>query len=346
MTRGSQRLPELEDVDVEHLADEVRDDRRDEELSAAAEHLRELRLRKYVDASAGRAVESWRTTHADRHPEADEREEARASPPVKVVDHVGQEEGDGEREDPDRDGAERRLQRLSTDDVPQEQTGDEDGGEVHVQLAAEPRRSFGRCGCGLGGVFVESSGHGAMAPACHGSGRAADILAPLVYLVRRMAGRADGAEPTGHPGRKAELEGIPEMPKEGDVIAGKFRVERVMAKGGMGVVFAALHLTLGQRVAVKMLLPDAMLVASSVERFQREAQAAANIPSDHVVRIMDVGTTDEGAPYMVMEYLVGCDRAISSTRARPSHRRRPSTTSSRRARRWRRRTASGSSTAT
>ena len=129
----------------------------------------------------------------------------------------------------------------------------------------------------------------------------------MVYLVRRMAERADGAEPKGHPGREADLQGMADMPKEGDVIAGKFRVERVLATGGMGIVFAALHLALGQRVAVKMLLPDAMLVPSSVERFQREAQAAANIQNEHVVRIMDIGTTDKGAPYMVMEYLVGCD---------------------------------------
>ncbi|WP_394840471.1 serine/threonine protein kinase [Pendulispora rubella] len=97
------------------------------------------------------------------------------------------------------------------------------------------------------------------------------------------------------------------LPKEGDVIAGKFRVERVLAVGGMGVVFAAQHMIMGQRVAVKMLLPDALAVPSAVERFHREAQAAANIRNEHVVRIMDVGHTDTGAPYIVMEYLVGSD---------------------------------------
>ncbi|WP_394850910.1 serine/threonine protein kinase [Pendulispora brunnea] len=97
------------------------------------------------------------------------------------------------------------------------------------------------------------------------------------------------------------------LPKEGDVIAGKFRVERVLAVGGMGVVFAAQHMIMGQRVAVKMLLPDALSVPSAVERFHREAQAAANIRNEHVVRIMDVGHTDTGAPYIVMEFLVGSD---------------------------------------
>src|SRR5882672_10086433 len=98
-----------------------------------------------------------------------------------------------------------------------------------------------------------------------------------------------------------------EMPKDGDIIAGKFRVERVLAVGGMGVVFAAQHMIMSQRVAVKMLLPEALIVPSAVERFHREAQAAANIRNEHVVRIMDVGHTDTGAPYIVMEYLVGSD---------------------------------------
>ncbi|WP_394823674.1 serine/threonine protein kinase [Pendulispora albinea] len=98
-----------------------------------------------------------------------------------------------------------------------------------------------------------------------------------------------------------------EMPKEGEIIAGKFRVERVLAVGGMGMVFAAQHMIMGQRVAVKMLLPDALIVPSAIERFHREAQAAANIRNEHVVRIMDVGHTETGAPYIVMEYLVGSD---------------------------------------
>jgi serine/threonine protein kinase len=132
------------------------------------------------------------------------------------------------------------------------------------------------------------------------------MLSEVVYLVQGMAAPDDEA---GEARRRSasDADALEGMPKEGDVIAGKFRVERVLATGGMGVVFAALHLTLGQRVAVKMLLPDAMVVPSAVERFQREAQAAANIQNEHVVRIMDVGSTDKGSPYMVMEYLVGCD---------------------------------------
>ena len=98
-----------------------------------------------------------------------------------------------------------------------------------------------------------------------------------------------------------------EMPKVGDLIAGKYRLEKVAGEGGMGVVYAAQHLILRQRVAVKVLLPDAATSELVVERFAREAQAAARIQSEHVARVMDAGSTATGAPFLVMEYLEGCD---------------------------------------
>jgi len=97
------------------------------------------------------------------------------------------------------------------------------------------------------------------------------------------------------------------MPKVGDVIAGKYRLEQVAGEGGMGIVYAAEHLVLKQRVAVKVLLPDAASSELVVERFAREAQAAARITSEHVARVMDAGSTATGAPFLVMEYLEGCD---------------------------------------
>jgi serine/threonine protein kinase len=97
------------------------------------------------------------------------------------------------------------------------------------------------------------------------------------------------------------------MPKVGDLIAGKYRLEKVAGEGGMGIVYAAQHLILRQRVAVKVLLPDAATSELVVERFAREAQAAARIQSEHVARVMDAGSTATGAPFLVMEYLEGCD---------------------------------------
>lgn len=97
------------------------------------------------------------------------------------------------------------------------------------------------------------------------------------------------------------------MPKIGDVVAGKYRLDALAGEGGMGVVYAAEHLVLKQRVAVKVLLPDAVASEATVERFAREARAAAKIDSEHVARVLDAGTTAAGSPFLVMEYLEGCD---------------------------------------
>jgi serine/threonine-protein kinase len=94
---------------------------------------------------------------------------------------------------------------------------------------------------------------------------------------------------------------------EGDVLAGKFRIERVLGQGAMGVVVAATHIQLDERVALKFLLPEALVNADAVARFAREARAAVKIKSEHVVRVSDVGTLESGSPYMVMEYLQGQD---------------------------------------
>jgi len=94
---------------------------------------------------------------------------------------------------------------------------------------------------------------------------------------------------------------------EGQILAGKYRVERVLGSGGMGVVVAAWHLELEQRVAVKFLHPLALERADTAERFRREARSAAKIRSEHVARVIDVGIMEGGVPYMVMEYLEGHD---------------------------------------
>ncbi len=98
----------------------------------------------------------------------------------------------------------------------------------------------------------------------------------------------------------------------GALVAGKYRVERVIGRGGMGVVVAAVHVDLGQRVAIKVLLPEAMAHASTVARFEREARAVVGLESDHVARVFDVGRLDDGTPYMVMELLEGTDLAAES----------------------------------
>ncbi|HEV3190011.1 MAG TPA: serine/threonine-protein kinase, partial [Polyangiaceae bacterium] len=97
--------------------------------------------------------------------------------------------------------------------------------------------------------------------------------------------------------------------REGEVLAGKYRVERVLGIGGMGVVVAATHLQLETKVALKFLLPAMLRNQEVVGRFAREARAAVRIQSEHVARVSDVGTLENGAPYMVMEFLEGEDLA-------------------------------------
>jgi serine/threonine protein kinase len=96
----------------------------------------------------------------------------------------------------------------------------------------------------------------------------------------------------------------PQIPQPGELVAGRLRVERVLGSGGMGVVLAARHEDLGELVAVKMLrLPSGD--GRSFERLRREARAAAKLRGEHVVRVMDVGTLENGAPFIVMEYVAG-----------------------------------------
>ena len=97
--------------------------------------------------------------------------------------------------------------------------------------------------------------------------------------------------------------------QEGDILAGKYRIERVLGVGGMGIVVAAHHVQLEQHVALKFLLPEALENPDIVARFAREARSAAKIQSEHVARVIDVGTLESGSPYMVMEYLDGSDLA-------------------------------------
>ncbi len=91
----------------------------------------------------------------------------------------------------------------------------------------------------------------------------------------------------------------------GELLAGKYELDRVIGVGGMGVVVLAWHAELQQRVALKLLRESFAGHAEARERFRREARAAARISSDHVVRVFDVATLENGVPYMVMEYLEG-----------------------------------------
>jgi hypothetical protein len=100
------------------------------------------------------------------------------------------------------------------------------------------------------------------------------------------------------------------FPKAGDVVAGKYRIEKILGRGGMGTVFAARHDDLEQTVAIKVLHSAAPTAAA---RFQREARISAQLLSEHIARVYDLGTSD-GVPFLVMEHLVGEDLSSMITR--------------------------------
>ncbi|MEM9696536.1 MAG: serine/threonine-protein kinase, partial [Myxococcota bacterium] len=91
----------------------------------------------------------------------------------------------------------------------------------------------------------------------------------------------------------------------GDLLEGKYRIERVLGEGGMGTVYEAKHRVIHRRVAVKVLRGAMLSNPEMVERFEREALAVSSIRSRHVVEVFDVGRLASGENYMILEYLEG-----------------------------------------
>lgn len=102
---------------------------------------------------------------------------------------------------------------------------------------------------------------------------------------------SDGSSPHGSP-----------IIEPGEIVGGKYRIGQMIGRGGMSVVYEAKHVQLGQDLAVKVLTGQ-----QTLSRVLNEAQATARLTSEHVVRVMDVGTTNAGYGYVVMEKLRGCD---------------------------------------
>ena len=106
-------------------------------------------------------------------------------------------------------------------------------------------------------------------------------------------------------GNHVPMSESPPQQFEGKVIADRYRVERLIGRGGMGTVWAGRHLTLKKMVAVKFIHPKLATSREALRRFDLEAKAAAKLNSRHAVEVFDHGVTPEGQPYIVMEYLEG-----------------------------------------
>jgi serine/threonine protein kinase len=100
-------------------------------------------------------------------------------------------------------------------------------------------------------------------------------------------------------------------PLVGQIVQGRYRVDRLIGRGGMGVVYQAQHLLIGRKVALKVLSAYAAHSPERVERFRREALAAAGVGSSHVVDVLDMGQLDTGLQYIVLEHLDGADLAYA-----------------------------------
>lgn len=119
----------------------------------------------------------------------------------------------------------------------------------------------------------------------------------------RKSGRAGRLVATS----EAPRDPPPGLPRIGEIVARRYRIERVVGSGGMAHVLAARHVELGHSVAIKVLDPAFGADAGARERFAREARAMAALSSKHAVRVHDVGALATGLPFMVMDLLEGSD---------------------------------------
>jgi serine/threonine protein kinase len=105
-------------------------------------------------------------------------------------------------------------------------------------------------------------------------------------------------------------------PRIGTIAAGKYKVLRLLGRGGMGAVYEAQNVSIGKRVALKFVVVDRSAEPSALLRFHREARAVSAVESAHIVQVFDTGETEGGEPFLVMELLHGEDLGTRLTRGR------------------------------
>lgn len=108
--------------------------------------------------------------------------------------------------------------------------------------------------------------------------------------------------------------GRADLRREGEIISDKYRIGSFLGAGGMGSVYEAHHVVIGRRFAIKFLHPDLARQGPMMARFQREAESAGSLESENIAAVFDFGVSNDGAPYIVLEYLEGRDLGRLLTR--------------------------------
>lgn len=98
---------------------------------------------------------------------------------------------------------------------------------------------------------------------------------------------------------------VDDLVEIGSLFAGRYVIERHLGRGGMGFVVLAYEPDRDERVALKVLNPEVAKSPQAVERFEREARAMAKLPTDHVAKVLGLGRSETGVPFMCMEFLEG-----------------------------------------
>jgi eukaryotic-like serine/threonine-protein kinase len=102
----------------------------------------------------------------------------------------------------------------------------------------------------------------------------------------------------------------------GQVLDGRYKIEKVLGEGGMGIVYKAVHTSLGKPLAIKVLRPEVSKNEEIVMRFKQEAQSASQIGNPHIIDISDFGTLADGSTYFAMEFLGGRSLTAALTETR------------------------------
>ncbi len=153
--------------------------------------------------------------------------------------------------------------------------------------------------------------HDAVVRICPATGLVIEVSASPAKAPQHPPSRPPAVVPQPPPKKSASGESSSFTPQDvprdmlGKTLGGRYLLRDVLGSGGMGTVFEAEHLGLKRTVAIKVLNPSQARKKTAVKRFQQEARAAGSIGHPNICEVYDLGSLDDGSPYLVMEKLTG-----------------------------------------